>query len=49
MLVAELIALVDLEHVAAQPVCRLYEDALAGIAVGRFHAAQTLFQALRAV
>jgi len=49
MLVAELIAIADLEHVAAQSVCHLYEEALAGLAVGQFHAARTLFQALRAV
>jgi hypothetical protein len=49
MLVAELIGIADLEHLAAQPVCRLYEEALAGLAMGQFHAARTLFQALRAV
>lgn len=49
MLVSELIAITDLEHVAAQSVCRMYEDALAGIAAGQFHAARTLFQAVRAV
>jgi hypothetical protein len=49
MLVAELIAIADLEHVTAQPMCRLYEDALAGLAAGRFDAARALFQALRAV
>jgi hypothetical protein len=48
MLVAELMAAVDLEHVAAHDVCRLYDDALAGLAAGRFHAARALFQALRA-
>lgn len=49
MLVAELIAAADLEHVAAQSVCRLYEEALAELAAGRFNAARLLFQALRAV
>jgi len=49
LLVAELIAAADLEHVAARPVCRLYEEALTGLAAGRFDAARLLFQALRAV
>jgi hypothetical protein len=49
MLVAELIASANLEHLAAQPVCRLYEEALAGLAAGRFTEARLLFQALRAV
>ncbi len=49
MLVAELIAGADLGDVASYQVCRLYEEALAGLAVGRFGAARVLFQALRAV
>lgn len=49
MLVVELIAAVDLEHVAAQSVCRMYDEALAGLAAGHFTPARTLFQALRAV
>jgi hypothetical protein len=48
-LVAELIASADLEHVGAQSVCRLYEDALVGLRAGRFTEARLLFQALRAV
>jgi hypothetical protein len=48
LVVAELIAGVDLEHGAAQAVCRLYEDALAGLAAGRFTEARLLFQALAA-
>jgi hypothetical protein len=49
VLVAELIASLDLDHEAAQPVCRLYEEALAGLAAGRFTEARLLFQALAAV
>ena len=48
-LVAALLARVDLDDVAAQPVCRLYEEALADLRAGRFGAARTLFQALRTV
>ena len=48
-LVAELIAAVDLSHAAARPVCDLYEEALAGLANGRFDEARALFQALRTV
>lgn len=49
LLVAELIAAMDLGHIAARPVCDLYEDALAQLAAGRFDAARLLFQALRTV
>jgi hypothetical protein len=49
LLVAELIAALDLGHVAARPVCALYEDALAELRAGRFEAARLLFQALRTV
>jgi hypothetical protein len=49
LLVSELIAVVDLEDVAAASACRLYEEALVGLAAGRFDAARALFQALRAV
>ena len=48
-LVAALIAMADLEDAAAPAVCRLYEEALADLAAGRFGAARTLFQALRTV
>ena len=47
--VMELMALADLDDPAAQPVCRLYEEALADLTAGRFSAARTLFQALRTV
>src|SRR4051812_34619437 len=36
VLVAELMADADLGHAAAREVCRLYEEALAGLAAGRF-------------
>ena len=49
LLVSELIAVADLDSAEAPSVCRLYEEALTGIAAGQFHAARTLFQALRAV
>jgi hypothetical protein len=49
MLVVELIASAELDHPAAHSVCQLYEEALAGLAAGRFDAARLLFQALRAV
>ncbi len=49
MLVVELIAAVDLEHMAARSVCRMYDEALAGLAAGHFTPARTLFQALREV
>ncbi len=49
VLVAELIAMADLDDVAAQPVCRIYEEALAELGAGRFGAARALFQALRTV
>lgn len=49
MLVAELIAAMDLGHIAARPVCDLYEEALAELAAGHFDAARALFQALRTV
>ena len=49
MLVTELIAGADLQHAAAGQVCRLYEEALRGLAAGRFTPALVLFQALRAV
>ena len=49
MLVVELIAAVDLEHLAARAVCRMYDEALAGLAAGCFTPARALFQALRAV
>ena len=48
-LVAELIAALDLTHVAARPVCDLYEEALAELTNGQFEAARGLFQALRTV
>ena len=48
-LVMELIAGADFDDAAARAVCRLYEDALADLAAGRFNAARTLFQALRTV
>jgi hypothetical protein len=48
-LVGELIAALDLTHAAARPVCDLYEEALAGLASGRFEAARALFHALRTV
>jgi hypothetical protein len=48
-LVKELIARLDLGDAAAEPVCRLYDDALAELTAGRFEAARALFQALRTV
>ena len=48
-LVTELVDAMDLGHPAARPVCDLYEEALAGLATGRFETARALFQALRAV
>jgi hypothetical protein len=48
-LMAQLVALLDLDDPAALPVCRLYEEALADLAAGRFAAARFLFQALRSV
>jgi hypothetical protein len=48
-LVRALIERVDLDDAAAPEVCRLYEEALADLAAGRFGAARALFHALRTV
>ena len=49
MLLAELVAGLDLGHAAAQSVCDLYEEARVGVANGDFDSARALFQALRTV
>ena len=49
LLLAELVAAMDLGHVAARRVCDLSEQARAALTTGDFDAARALFQALRTV